>query len=79
MFLRKRHKILLLLQLLHVLNTYFCRELQMKCIQYWPDEGSLAFGKVVVSLKETEPFSDFVIRTFVVTKVHVKHVYTTLS
>jgi len=52
----------------------------MKCIQYWPDEGSLAFGKIVVSLKEREPFSDFVIRTFVVTKVQVKHIiYKTLS
>jgi len=42
---------------------------QMKCIQYWPNEGSLTFGDIVVSLTKSEPFSDFIIRTFSISKV----------
>ena len=49
----------------------YVRVLQTKCIQYWPDEGSFTFGKIVVALNETEPFSDFIIRTFQVAKVYV--------
>ncbi|KAL3867982.1 hypothetical protein ACJMK2_040823 [Sinanodonta woodiana] len=36
-----------------------------KCVQYWPDEGSVAvdFGKISVQLIQTDQFSDFSIRT----------------
>ncbi|KAL3867961.1 hypothetical protein ACJMK2_040803 [Sinanodonta woodiana] len=34
-----------------------------KCMQYWPDEGSVDFGKISVQLIQTDQFSDFIIRT----------------
>ncbi|KAL3867958.1 hypothetical protein ACJMK2_040800, partial [Sinanodonta woodiana] len=34
-----------------------------KCLQYWPDEGSVDFGKINVQLIQTDQFSDFIIRT----------------
>ncbi|KAL3867981.1 hypothetical protein ACJMK2_040822 [Sinanodonta woodiana] len=34
-----------------------------KCMQYWPDEESVDFGKINVQLIQTDQFSDFTIRT----------------
>jgi len=44
--------------------------IQKKCSQYWPDEGSLTYGGIKVTLDKNEPFSDFIIRTFAISKVH---------
>ena len=41
----------------------------MKCIQYWPNQGSQAFGSVTVALKDTEKYSDFIIRTLAIKQV----------
>jgi len=43
--------------------------IQKKCAQYWPDEGSLSYGGIKVTLDKNEPFSDFIIRTFAISKV----------
>ena len=40
--------------------------IQIKCIQYWPNEGSQQWGSITVSLVETEYFSNFIIRTLVI-------------
>ena len=47
-----------------------CNMIQKKCAQYWPDEGSLTYGGIKVTLDKNEPFSDFIIRTFSISKVH---------
>ena len=44
--------------------------IQKKCAQYWPDEGSLTYGGIKVTLDKKEPYSDFIIRTFAISKVH---------
>ena len=43
--------------------------LQMRCAQYWPDEGEEQYGSISVSLKDVESFADFHIRTFIVAVV----------
>ena len=44
---------------------------QMRCAQYWPDEGEETYGSVSVTLKEAESFADFDIRTFTIMVVSV--------
>ncbi|XP_060578346.1 uncharacterized protein LOC132735420 isoform X2 [Ruditapes philippinarum] len=42
-----------------------CSELgQIKCIQYWPDEGSKVYGDISVHASAVETYSDFDIRIF---------------
>ena len=43
--------------------------LQMRCAQYWPDEGEEQYGSISVSLKDVESFADFHIRTFIIAVV----------
>lgn len=43
--------------------------LQVKCVRYWPDETEV-YGDVKVTLIETEPLAEYVIRTFTVQKVN---------
>ena len=42
---------------------------QKKCEQYWPDEGTQKYGDLSVLLVNTTKYSDFVIRTFELSKV----------
>lgn len=42
---------------------------QVKCVRYWPDETEV-YGDVKVTLIETEPLAEYVIRTFTVQKVN---------
>ena len=42
---------------------------QMKCVQYWPDEGTHQYGRVIVTSRDKEIFSDFVIRIFEIKQV----------
>ena len=42
---------------------------QKKCARYWPDEGSQTYGGIKVTLDKKEPYSDFIIRTFAISKV----------
>ena len=42
---------------------------QMKCVQYWPGEGTHQYGRVIVATRDIEIFSDFVIRIFEIEKV----------
>uniref|UniRef100_A0A8C2XPT5 protein-tyrosine-phosphatase n=1 Tax=Cyclopterus lumpus TaxID=8103 RepID=A0A8C2XPT5_CYCLU len=41
--------------------------LQVKCVRYWPDETEV-YGDLKVTLIETEPLAEYVIRTFTVQK-----------
>lgn len=43
--------------------------LQVKCVRYWPDETEV-YGDIKVTLIETEPLAEYVIRTFTVQKVN---------
>ena len=36
--------------------------LQVKCEQYWPDQGMVEFGKFKVSLVDSQKFADYTIR-----------------
>uniref|UniRef100_A0A9J8AR33 protein-tyrosine-phosphatase n=1 Tax=Cyprinus carpio carpio TaxID=630221 RepID=A0A9J8AR33_CYPCA len=40
---------------------------RVKCVRYWPDETEL-YGDIKVTLIETEPLAEYVIRTFTVQK-----------
>uniref|UniRef100_A0A6I8SP14 protein-tyrosine-phosphatase n=1 Tax=Xenopus tropicalis TaxID=8364 RepID=A0A6I8SP14_XENTR len=40
---------------------------RVKCVRYWPDETEV-YGDIKVSLIETEPLAEYVIRTFTVQK-----------
>ncbi|XP_056884839.1 receptor-type tyrosine-protein phosphatase T isoform X6 [Takifugu flavidus] len=40
---------------------------RVKCVRYWPDETEI-YGDIKVTLTETEPLAEFVIRTFTVQK-----------
>uniref|UniRef100_A0A3Q2YX20 Receptor-type tyrosine-protein phosphatase kappa n=1 Tax=Hippocampus comes TaxID=109280 RepID=A0A3Q2YX20_HIPCM len=42
---------------------------RVKCVRYWPDETDV-YGDVKVTLVETEPLAEYVIRTFTVQKGH---------
>lgn len=42
---------------------------QVKCVRYWPDETEV-YGDIKVTLIETEPLAEYVIRTFTVQKVN---------
>lgn len=42
--------------------------LKVKCVRYWPDETEV-YGDIKVTLIETEPLAEYVIRTFTVQKV----------
>lgn len=50
-----------------VTDLQFCF-LQVKCVRYWPDETEF-YGDIKVTLIETEPLAEYVIRTFTVQKV----------
>uniref|UniRef100_H2ZVC1 protein-tyrosine-phosphatase n=1 Tax=Latimeria chalumnae TaxID=7897 RepID=H2ZVC1_LATCH len=41
--------------------------LQVKCVRYWPDDSEI-YGDIKVTLIETEPLAEYVIRTFTVQK-----------
>ena len=43
--------------------------LQKKCEQYWPDEGTMKYGDVSVRIVDTAKYTDFIIRTFEISKV----------
>ena len=45
-----------------------CPFLQVKCVRYWPDDTEV-YGDIKVTLIETEPLAEYVIRTFTVQKV----------
>lgn len=58
-----------LLALSHALiGPCLCPSLQVKCVRYWPDDTEV-YGDIKVSLIETEPLAEYVIRTFTVQKV----------
>ncbi|XP_040014848.1 receptor-type tyrosine-protein phosphatase T [Xiphias gladius] len=41
---------------------------RVKCVRYWPDETEV-YGDIKVTLIETEPLAEYVIRTFTVQKI----------
>lgn len=50
-----------------IVNVLF----QVKCVRYWPDETEV-YGDIKVTLIETEPLAEYVIRTFTVQKVNTE-------
>uniref|UniRef100_A0A8C0B7S9 protein-tyrosine-phosphatase n=1 Tax=Buteo japonicus TaxID=224669 RepID=A0A8C0B7S9_9AVES len=46
---------------------YFLFSRQVKCVRYWPDDTEV-YGDIKVTLIETEPLAEYVIRTFTVQK-----------
>ncbi|KAL3867985.1 hypothetical protein ACJMK2_040826, partial [Sinanodonta woodiana] len=46
-----------------VMLTNLTEEGKHKCEQYWPKEGSVEYGDIVIRLVQCEQFSDFTIRT----------------
>lgn len=48
---------------------HVCFSSQVKCVRYWPDETDV-YGDIKVTLIETEPLAEYVIRTFTVQKVN---------
>ncbi|XP_065185273.1 receptor-type tyrosine-protein phosphatase S-like isoform X2 [Sycon ciliatum] len=40
-----------------------------KCAQYWPDSGTIAYGNIEVTLTDTIPLADYVVRVFNLVKV----------
>lgn len=58
-----------LLTLSHLLTCpRLCPSSQVKCVRYWPDDTEV-YGDIKVTLIETEPLAEYVIRTFTVQKV----------
>ncbi|KAL3867989.1 hypothetical protein ACJMK2_040830, partial [Sinanodonta woodiana] len=55
-----------------VMLTNLMEEGKHKCEQYWPDEGSVEYGDIVIRLIQCETFSDFTIRTLSIGKKNGK-------
>lgn len=53
-----------------ILHADVCVFFKVKCVRYWPDETEV-YGDIKVTLIETEPLAEYVIRTFTVQKVKV--------
>ncbi|XP_053395795.1 uncharacterized protein LOC123524141 [Mercenaria mercenaria] len=51
-----------------VMLTNLIEDEKRKCVRYWPAEGSFTYGRITVTLKSTESFSQFVIRTLLIKK-----------
>ncbi|KAH3833879.1 hypothetical protein DPMN_107195 [Dreissena polymorpha] len=52
-----------------IMLTRLVEHNKVKCCQYWPDDGQKMYGAVTVEVKDTDTFSDYTIRTFVVSAV----------
>lgn len=60
----------LLFTLSHLLiRPHLCPFSQVKCVRYWPDDTEV-YGDIKVTLIETDPLAEYVIRTFTVQKVN---------
>lgn len=51
-----------------VMLTNLVEACKKKCEQYWPDEGSTKYGDVSVRIVDTAKYTDFIIRTFEISK-----------
>ncbi|XP_046582362.1 uncharacterized protein LOC124289761 isoform X1 [Haliotis rubra] len=51
-----------------VMLTNLFEEGKQKCNQYWPDKGDQMFGKVSVSIRDTQQHADYTIRKFALKK-----------
>ncbi|KAK0069660.1 receptor-type tyrosine-protein phosphatase T-like isoform X1 [Biomphalaria pfeifferi] len=51
-----------------VMLTKLAENGKMKCEQYWPDDGSIRFGDIKVTLMSTQNFADFTIRSIQLSK-----------
>lgn len=51
-----------------LIRPCLCLFSQVKCVRYWPDDTEV-YGDIKVTLIETEPLAEYVIRTFTVQKV----------
>ena len=45
--------------------------IQLKCKQYWPNEGEHQYGGICVSLEEEQRYAEYTIRTFSCKRVSV--------
>ena len=44
------------------LFIYTC-DLQIKCSQYWPNNGSAVYGNITVTIDGSVQYADYVVRT----------------
>ncbi|XP_076441421.1 receptor-type tyrosine-protein phosphatase epsilon-like [Babylonia areolata] len=51
-----------------VMLTNLVEACKKKCEQYWPDEGTMKYGDVSVRIVDTAKYTDFIIRTFEISK-----------
>lgn len=51
-----------------VMLTNLVEACKKKCEQYWPDEGTMKYGDVNVRIVDTAKYTDFIIRTFEISK-----------
>ncbi|XP_055884947.1 receptor-type tyrosine-protein phosphatase T-like isoform X2 [Biomphalaria glabrata] len=59
-----QHKVSKIIMLTNLMEA--CKK---KCEQYWPDEGSQKYGDITVLHVNVTKYSDFIIRTFEISKV----------
>ncbi|CAL1546634.1 unnamed protein product [Lymnaea stagnalis] len=62
-----QHKVSKIIMLTNLMEA--CKK---KCEQYWPDEGSQKYGELTVLLVNVTKYTDFIIRTFELTKVETE-------
>ncbi|XP_025111001.1 receptor-type tyrosine-protein phosphatase kappa-like [Pomacea canaliculata] len=51
-----------------VMLTNLVEACKKKCEQYWPDDGTMKYGDVTVRIVDTAKYTDFIIRTFEISK-----------
>ncbi|XP_059168909.1 receptor-type tyrosine-protein phosphatase alpha-like [Physella acuta] len=60
-----------------VMLTNLIEEGKMKCVSYWPEEGTTTFGDIKVKLAATHVFADYTIRKLeLIKKDHPTHHFT---
>ncbi|XP_059173381.1 uncharacterized protein LOC131953936 [Physella acuta] len=60
-----------------VMLTNLIEEGKVKCVSYWPEEGTTTFGDIKVKLAATHVFADYTIRKLeLIKKDHPTHLFT---
>ncbi|XP_050400814.1 receptor-type tyrosine-protein phosphatase T isoform X2 [Patella vulgata] len=57
-----------------VMLTNLVEACKRKCEQYWPEEGSIKYGEVTVKLVHTKKYTDYIIRTFEISKEEISKI-----
>ena len=49
-----------------ILLSYLSASLQVKCNEYWPKQGAIQYGQMVVTVEREKVFPEFIMRTFII-------------